>query len=121
VNAQCPAFEWCDDTDPAHLPEKVHSTLFEAVAEESKVPVTVSHDSDPGADGWHVSIELGPWDIDSKSTAAFAAELDREFANLRSIVDQVESRVREFHRLYVGSTVRRQVGVDEHLLRLADA
>ncbi|MDJ1113788.1 hypothetical protein [Microbacterium dauci] len=94
---------------------------FDAIAEESTVEVSVSHWNDPGEDDWHITIDIGPWEINTNSTPALAAELDREFANLRSIVDQVEARVREFHRQHVGLAVRRQVGVDEHLLRLADA
>ena len=118
---KCPQFDWCEFTNPEHITEDMHGIQFTVAAEESSVEVRISHGTRDGEDAWSINMDIGDWAIETQTSAALGRELDREFADLRSIVDQIENRVRSFHRLHVGSSVRRPVGVDEDLLKLADA
>lgn len=118
---KCPQFDWCEFTNPDHITEDMHGIEFVVVAQESSVDVRIFHGTRDGEDDWTINMDIGDWEIQTQTSAALSRELDREFANLRSIVDQIEDRVRIFHRLHVGGSVRRQVGVDEDLLKLADA
>lgn len=117
----CPMFGWCEFTDAEHITEDLHGFEFVVVAEESSVDVRVFHGTRQNEDDWSVNVDFGDWVIETATTASLGDELDREFTNLRSIVDQIEARVREFHRRHVGTAVRRNTDVDEHLRRLADA
>ncbi len=117
----CPMFDWCEFENSEHITEDLHGFEFVVVAEESSVDVRVFHGTRENEDDWSINMDIGDWVIETATTASLGDELDREFTNLRSIVDQIESRVREFHRRHVGTAVRRNADVDEHLRRLADA
>ncbi|MDT3343886.1 hypothetical protein [Microbacterium aquilitoris] len=117
----CPMFDWCEFTSAEHITEDLHGFEFVVVAEESSVDVRVFHGTREGEDDWSINMDIGDWVIETATTASFGDELEREFWNLRSIVDQIEARVREFQRRHVGMAVRRNADVDENLRRLADA
>jgi len=77
----CDIYDWCDGSDhtePAHT-----GSLDTARAGESEVEVTIY--SDP--QGTSFILDLCDWNIDSN-------EIDAEFRDLRSIVDQLEETVR---------------------------
>ncbi len=116
----CPEYTWCTDAYPGHLQEHCHGFSFHAVAEESSVHVNVSHVDENAAGDWSVWIDFSEWIIEATSDEEFGTEIDREFANLRSIVDQIETRVRAFHAAHVGAPLKRQADVVERLEALAD-
>lgn len=117
----CPEFAWCTDTNPAHLAEHFHGFSFDAVADESTVHVHVSLTTDPReTQEWSVWMDYSPWTIDADSDEKLGSEISREFANMRSVLHQIEARVRAFHAAHVGAPLKRQADVVDRMEALAD-
>ncbi len=117
----CPEYSWCTDTDPAHLREHFHGFSFDATAERDTVGVHVSLTVDPREPRtWCIWMDYSPWTIDAESDEKLGSEIEREFTNMRSILDQIEARVRAFHAAHVGAPLKRQTDVVDRTEALAD-
>ncbi len=117
---QCPTYTWCDERSPSHVGEDVHGVTFDVVAGESSVNVSIHRCDRSAEDSWHLSIDFGEWCTDAETSSELGPEIDREFTALRSIVDQIEARVRAFHAANVGTAIKRPSGIREHMEHLAD-
>lgn len=89
MSAEC-RFEWCDDITPEH--DFHHGKLVTAKSGESEVDLWVMLDLYPGDQELKYSFEMD-WSIAS-------GEGQTEFADLRSILDQMEAAVRDAEAKY---------------------
>lgn len=94
----CPIHAWCTDTEVGHIKDEIHSAnLGDAVAGGSQVSVRISHDEEHGStDDWILTIDLGEWIVGGNSNE-LASEIKREFADVRSIIDQAEAKAWAFY------------------------
>lgn len=102
---QCAIHEWCQEEQPEHETDYYHyRRLADAAAgdaDDAGVGLSVVHYEQPGEDEWSFSFWMpDEWYIRA-DTATIATEIDKEFADLRSIVDQLEANVRAFHQRHI--------------------
>ncbi|WP_020097406.1 hypothetical protein [Microbacterium sp. 11MF] len=74
--------------------------IIEAKSDDSEVRVYGSHlvpIDGFDTDDWTATLDLSEWSITAHTVGELGDAIDREFADLRTIVDQMEAAVRAWH------------------------
>ncbi|MEV5042720.1 hypothetical protein [Microbacterium sp. LMI1x-1-1.1] len=99
----CPKCGWCqlEHTTQDEFERDGHfGAIIDAKAGDSEVRVYGSHlipIDGFDTDEWTATLDLSEWSITARTVTELEAVIGREFADLRAIVDQMETAVRAWH------------------------
>lgn len=92
----CATYSWCVETDREHNTDDDDHYGEVATARAGERAVRIWADQRPGV-GWVILLDDLEWRISAPNLTELGKEVEREFRDIRSIVDQMEVAITAWH------------------------